>query len=210
MNKELCIKIGRRLYELRKNTGKSQSVIAEMIGVQIRTYASYERAESGSLPPTKVLLNLADLYGVSVDYLLCRTDFRTGTEGEYFSEKTGLTDDAIKTLIMNRQTAVIEKNIRENIGIKTADAKYNLLPDTISFLLRSKHTDVLNMIGTFITSDDLVLSDDVPKTLQTENVNGSGICFDTAEVFKDAIPNAITRRLYELRDERLKNRKKAP
>ena len=93
MEENILIKVGNRLTALRKDTGKSQSDIAEILGVKIRSYAGYERAEH--LPPTKVLLGLAGLYGVSIDYLLCLTDYRTGMDGEHFAKLTGLRDDGL-------------------------------------------------------------------------------------------------------------------
>ena len=206
MEENILIKVGNRLTALRKDTGKSQSDIAEILGVKIRSYAGYERAEH--LPPTKVLLGLSGLYGVSIDYLLCLTDYRTGMDGEHFAKLTGLRDDAIESLIQNRRTAAIEKSIRDNLTESAPTAvAYNVLPDTVSFLLRPENTDVLYMIGEYIRSDDLKLSDDIPEAVMTENINGSGIRFDTAEVFRSAIPNMIIQRLHDLRAERLKNRK---
>ena len=53
----------------------TQKAVGEAINVPQRTYAYYESGQR--MIPPHVLCALADLYGVSVDYLLERTD-KTG------------------------------------------------------------------------------------------------------------------------------------
>lgn len=64
-----------RIRDLREDHDWNQTKVAEYLGVRQTTYSKYEL---GKLPlPVDVLLKLSDLYGVSVDYLLGRTDERT-------------------------------------------------------------------------------------------------------------------------------------
>ena len=64
-----------RIRDLREDQDWNQTKVAEYLGVRQTTYSKYEL---GKLPlPVDVLLKLSDLYGVSVDYLLGRTDERT-------------------------------------------------------------------------------------------------------------------------------------
>lgn len=64
-----------RIRDLREDRDWNQTKVAEYLGVRQTTYSKYEL---GKLPlPVDVLLKLSDLYGVSVDYLLGRTDERT-------------------------------------------------------------------------------------------------------------------------------------
>ena len=64
-----------RIRDLREDRVWNQTKVAEYLGVRQTTYSKYEL---GKLPlPVDVLLKLSDLYGVSVDYLLGRTDERT-------------------------------------------------------------------------------------------------------------------------------------
>lgn len=64
-----------RIRDLREDRDWNQTKVAEYLGVRQTTYSKYEL---GKLPlPVDVLMKLADLYGVSVDYLLGRTDERT-------------------------------------------------------------------------------------------------------------------------------------
>lgn len=64
-----------RIRDLREDRDWNQTKVAEYLGVRQTTYSKYEL---GKLPlPVDVLLKLSELYGVSVDYLLGRTDERT-------------------------------------------------------------------------------------------------------------------------------------
>ena len=61
-----------RIRALREDNDLTQAKVGKAIGIGQRTYAYYESGER--MIPPKVLCALADLYGVSVDYLLGRTD----------------------------------------------------------------------------------------------------------------------------------------
>ena len=62
----------KRMRDLREDSDKTQQEIAEILGTSQTMYARYERGASEL--PIRHLLKLADYYGVSTDYLLCRTD----------------------------------------------------------------------------------------------------------------------------------------
>ena len=66
----------KRIRELREDHDLTQKAVGEAINVPQRTYAYYESGQR--MIPPRVLCALADLYGVSVDYLLERTDKTTG------------------------------------------------------------------------------------------------------------------------------------
>ena len=61
-----------RIRALREDADLTQAAVGKAINVPQRTYAYYESGQR-MLPP-HVLCALADLHGVSVDYLLSRTD----------------------------------------------------------------------------------------------------------------------------------------
>ena len=61
-----------RIRNLREDRDLTQKALGEAINVPQRTYAYYESGQR--MIPPQVLLRLADFYGVSVDYLLGRTD----------------------------------------------------------------------------------------------------------------------------------------
>lgn len=62
----------KRIRELREDADLTQKKVGEAINLPQRTYAYYESGQR--MIPPEVLCALADFYGVSVDYLLERTD----------------------------------------------------------------------------------------------------------------------------------------
>ena len=62
----------RRIRDLREDADLTQQQVGDAINIPQRTYAYYE--SGGRMVPPQVLCALADFYGVSVDYLLERTD----------------------------------------------------------------------------------------------------------------------------------------
>ena len=114
--------VGERLRELRKEKkvfrngkieiGMTQKEVAERIGIHEKSYNAYEAGrrkksnkEGESTRPDKEsvdisnahLCALADLYGVSVDYILGRTEYRT-VNADDIAALTGLSDSAIAAL----------------------------------------------------------------------------------------------------------------
>ena len=65
-------KLPDRLRALRLNKGDMSKSIAELLKITPRNYQRYESGEVD--PPTSKTYILADYFGVSVDYLLGRTD----------------------------------------------------------------------------------------------------------------------------------------
>lgn len=61
-----------RLKQLRKSRGYTQIYLQMQTGIEQSLLSKYENGQR--IPPTEALAVLADVYGVSVDYLLCRTD----------------------------------------------------------------------------------------------------------------------------------------
>ena len=60
------------LRKLRKERGLTQIALQMHTGIEQALLSKYETGER--VPPTDALLVLADFYGVSLDYILCRTD----------------------------------------------------------------------------------------------------------------------------------------
>ncbi len=66
-----------RLKELRKEKHLTQKDVADHLGINLRTYQYYEgRDDRAHRPDLETLVILADLFNVSVDYLIGRTDIR--------------------------------------------------------------------------------------------------------------------------------------
>ena len=62
----------KRIRELREDADLTQAALGKAINVPQRTYAYYESGQR--MIPPQVLCALANLYHVSVDYLLEQTD----------------------------------------------------------------------------------------------------------------------------------------
>ncbi len=72
LNLVMVLKKYKRIRELREDADLTQKKVGEAINLPQRTYAYYESGQR--MIPPEVLCALADFYGVSVDYLLERTD----------------------------------------------------------------------------------------------------------------------------------------
>ena len=59
---------GDNLAELRKESGYDQKKLGELLGVSYHTISSYERGRSQ--PNHEMLIRIAELFDVSLDYLL--------------------------------------------------------------------------------------------------------------------------------------------
>ncbi len=60
------------LKKLRKARGLTQIAVQMSTGIDQALISKYESGER--IPPTDVLILLAEFYNVSIDYILCRTD----------------------------------------------------------------------------------------------------------------------------------------
>ena len=64
-----------RLRDLREDRDLTQKQIAELLKVHQTTYSDYELGQLNI--PVSALHILADFYGISIDYLLGRTNTKT-------------------------------------------------------------------------------------------------------------------------------------
>lgn len=64
--------IKKKLRKIRENKGLSRPKVSEKTGIPRRSIEYWEM--DGNLPPLDKSKILAELYGVSLDYLACRTD----------------------------------------------------------------------------------------------------------------------------------------
>ena len=84
-----------RLVELRRENGYTQSYVADHINCVLKTYQNYEQGHN--FPTLQYADSLANLYSVSIDYLLGKSSY-TNADNEMISEVTGLTDSSIDCL----------------------------------------------------------------------------------------------------------------
>ena len=65
-------KMKNNLKTLRKIKGYTQIYVQMETGIEQALISKFENGER--IPPTETLIQLADFYNVSIDYILCRTD----------------------------------------------------------------------------------------------------------------------------------------
>ncbi len=65
-------RVYRRIRDLREDNDLTQTEMGKILFCSQRVYSNYERGDLDI--PTDILIKLADYYGVSVDYILGRTD----------------------------------------------------------------------------------------------------------------------------------------
>lgn len=115
----------KKLIELRKNKKWYQTDVAEKIGVARATYGAYE--QGNRQPDFDTLERLADLYGVSVDYLLGRTDNPNDEQNEldYYKNKivTEFPDINLMFKDMESLSADDMKEVYEYIKFKKSQKK---------------------------------------------------------------------------------------
>jgi transcriptional regulator with XRE-family HTH domain len=70
MNKS--VSISDTIRELRRNAGYTQSQVSQKLNIQRQTYCNYET--SARTPPLEIITALAELYDVSIDYLVRGTE----------------------------------------------------------------------------------------------------------------------------------------
>lgn len=64
--------INTMLKELRQKKGMTQAEAAEFLGVNLSSYQKYERSKNTIIPSIDVLVQIADRYNITLDYLLER------------------------------------------------------------------------------------------------------------------------------------------
>lgn len=67
------VTLGTRLKELREEKKLTQKEFAQILKINNVTYFRYEKDQR--VPPLSLIIEFANYYGVTVDYLLGRTDY---------------------------------------------------------------------------------------------------------------------------------------
>lgn len=106
---------------------------AEKLGCTVDAIKSWRRYDYFGYPDTWNLIQIADLFGKSLDYIACRTDYDRIGDKE-MSEITGLSSEAIHSLsdLTKNQKRVLEGVLRSRSGIT-----------------------LINLIGMYLDSDSI-------------------------------------------------------
>ncbi len=71
--------ISNTMLKLRRNAGYTQALVSQKLNIQRQTYCNYENASR--TPPLEIIVALAELYHVSLDYLVCGENAPAGRFG---------------------------------------------------------------------------------------------------------------------------------
>jgi transcriptional regulator with XRE-family HTH domain len=114
---------GQRLRELREETGKSQGDVAKLIGISRPAYVSYE---TGRNSPSRKIKELSNLFNVSADYILGRTDVRGTNDSPAIAQPA-------PTYYHNPEVAEIADRLKNQPGLHMLfDASRNMTKEDIT------------------------------------------------------------------------------
>lgn len=85
-----------RIRDLREDADKTQSEVAEYLGTTAQYYGKYEKGER-ELPFMRAI-QLAEYYGVSLDYIAGRTNITKGVSSEVLPDEARILAEKYMTL----------------------------------------------------------------------------------------------------------------
>lgn len=90
-----------RIKDLREDRDMRQSDLAEATGIDQRTISNYETGKT--LPDAYALIRFANFFDVSIDYLLCRSNYDFSSKEKIVRYIDRISDelDELKTQIKN-------------------------------------------------------------------------------------------------------------
>ena len=91
---------GEKLQRLRQRAGMSQDVLAEKLGVSRQAVSRWERDET--MPETDKVIALAELFGVTTDYLLRQQPEETEQEAPPDGNRTSRRPDRRQDDLLDR------------------------------------------------------------------------------------------------------------
>lgn len=125
-----------RIVSLRKENGYNQTDVAAKIGCVLKTYQNYEQGRN--YPTLEYATKLSELYNVSIDYLLGRSEY-TSVENEEIGKIIGLNNASIATLkFINMNNGVTQSGHNErntlNILLSNSECTIHFLGALQDFL----------------------------------------------------------------------------
>ena len=104
-------KFARRMLSLRTEAGLSQQKVADLLEVSKSTISLYETGYT--VPDAKTIYKLCDIYQVSADYLLCRTDYRATGSQSLSIETYGFSERAAQNLKLVQMMELVSAKGKE-------------------------------------------------------------------------------------------------
>lgn len=116
------LSLGERIRNCRKELNYTQDKLASQVGVTKKTISFYENNQR--MPPLDMLLKLAEIFSVSTDYLLEKTDFkneaandfspRLSSQEKIFLELFQLLDNDYKDIVLGDLKKYIKMQATEH------------------------------------------------------------------------------------------------
>ena len=100
--------IGKKLYELRKQSGFTQDYVAEKLGVSAQAVSKWEN--DIACPDIMTLPNIAELYGITVDELFKNDDVKSNVKFEK-TEKVNENELVLRVYVDTAQGDDIKVNL---------------------------------------------------------------------------------------------------
>lgn len=100
--------IGKKLYELRKQSGFTQDYVAEKLGVSAQAVSKWEN--DIACPDIMTLPNIANLYGISIDELFKNDDIQSNAKYEK-TEKVNESELVLRVYVDTAQGDDIKVNL---------------------------------------------------------------------------------------------------
>ena len=136
--------LGPQIRELRKSHGLKAEQIADVLGVNRRTFVYYESGERE--PTVEQLVLLADYFDVSVDYLVGRTPVKSG-----MAEPNKTFVQALLEVMLKRQTSSA-KQFEEEVRSLLAIAGHDMTPSNAALCeeLADRFSSLAEFVRTFL------------------------------------------------------------
>ena len=96
-----------KLKQLREDSGRNMKETAQELGIQETAYSRYEKEDRE--PNSEMLIRFANFYGVSIDYLIGKTDDPTPTP----AKGSPATDDDIKFALFGGDGEITDEMYEE-------------------------------------------------------------------------------------------------
>lgn len=103
-----------RLFSLRKDKKLSRQAVADAIGIASKSYERYEKNERD--PDAPVLVALASFFGVSVEFLLGRTDEQLGPNGIILHVYYFGTPESVRAFVEDIRREGLQETVRAEDG----------------------------------------------------------------------------------------------
>ena len=120
-------KIGKRIAELRKSKNITQMALADMMGISFQAVSNWERGES--MPDISKLGELSEIFGVSIDDILCNKRAAEIVEEISAGEKpSDITPEELTETVPLMAPKQAEETIKENKNKMTISQLAALAP----------------------------------------------------------------------------------